>query len=117
MWILGGLVNATRANDIWSSSDGIVWSEEVFLFPPYAERTNHSVTVVDDEVVLLTGGDGPTGDLDDYWYSEDMRTWIELVTPANYMPRQEHQSIFYDDNFYITFGKSTVTPLDDVWWW
>ncbi|HEY7638235.1 MAG TPA: Ig-like domain-containing protein [Steroidobacteraceae bacterium] len=88
MYLIGGVssenyLNSTVLNDVWSSGDGIQWTQEtpVTAFPP---RWN-TASVVHQNQLWLVGGYGLSF-LNDVWRSSDAKTWRlgfshDIVTP------------------------------------
>jgi hypothetical protein len=82
LWLIGGVVSTpgeddsfirTRANDIWSSIDGINWVEEV-EDAPFSARSNHQLVVFSSTIFLMGGFDGSTAK-NDVWSSTDGINW------------------------------------------
>ena len=106
IWVVGGrtdpyttynLLSSYRVADVWSSSDGITWTQVTELLgdfwaqnnnakqpgpvAPWYARYGHSLTSVDinndgiADVMVLVGGYSPTPS-NDVWFSEDGVTWV-----------------------------------------
>ncbi len=78
MWILGGDVGGSMANDVWSSSsDGGSWTE-VITSAPWTPRENLNAVVYDNRIWVFGGDTGQFGNyLNDTWYSYDGISWTE----------------------------------------
>jgi hypothetical protein len=61
MWILGGHEDGatTESNDVWSSPDGLTWTE-VTPAAPWPTRKDHTSLVFDNRIWVLGGHEGAT---------------------------------------------------------
>jgi hypothetical protein len=114
--IVGGPPTRTLFNDVWRSSDGVVW-EEVTAHAPWAPRAGASVVVKDGYLYLLGGEYGFVGTpppyFNDVWRTRDGASW-ELVTPAaGWSARPGHTCDALDGQIvcFGGFGQSP-NPLD-----
>ncbi len=88
LWIVGGYDGKRYLNDVWSSEDGIHWSE-VTASAPWSARTGPVFTVFKGEMWLLGGGsiDGdpqPNKSAErEVWASPDGRTWRRVNADLN----------------------------------
>lgn len=88
MWLVGcaqynETTGATLRNEVWSTTDGVVWTEHAE--PPWAGKIWHNVVVWQDKLWILFGytyGDPENGwsagNANEAWYSEDGETWTSL---------------------------------------
>jgi hypothetical protein len=115
MWVIGGGQYDVRTfnNDVWSSADGLNWTE-VLAQAPWAPRQFQSIAVFDNKLWVLAGGDaGSQGGLNDVWYSTDGAQWTQLSgTP--WIARHAATTIVHDNYLWLT-GGSDVSPYNDVW--
>jgi hypothetical protein len=115
MWILGGGTYDTPTfpkrnfyNDVWSSSDGISWEQNV-QFAPWEPRQYHEVTVFDNRMWVLEGWNQVNRN--DVWYSSDGVNWHELPdTPWN--PRHAASVFVYNNALWMVAGNNMEK---DVW--
>ncbi|NUM36764.1 MAG: hypothetical protein HUU50_19650 [Candidatus Brocadiae bacterium] len=71
IWIIGGDdTNGSYLNDVWSSSDGINWTQ-VTAHASWPARQQHTSVLFDDKIWIIGGSDGVTTRLNDVWYSSD----------------------------------------------
>jgi Concanavalin A-like lectin/glucanases superfamily len=115
MWVIGGGQYDVRTfnNDVWSSPDGVNWTQ-VLPNAPWSPRQFHNITVFHDKLWVMAGGDAATqGGTNDVWYSPDGVQWTQLVgTP--WAPRHAASTIVYDN--YLWFGcGSDADSVDDLW--
>lgn len=81
MWVAGGGRyddGRTYLNDVWSSSDGVHWRQELAQ-APWPGRQYHSVAVHHGKLWVVAGSleSQPAGSRD-VWYSPDGQRWVEL---------------------------------------
>jgi hypothetical protein len=115
IWILGGGTYDTPQtpqrrfyNDVWSSPDGIHWTEHIH-HAPWAPREYHEVAVFDDRLWVLEGYSGTNRN--DVWQSADGVDWRELPgTP--WKPRHAASVFVFDDALWVVAGNN-MEP--DVW--
>ncbi len=99
MWLVGcarergDAVGHSLSNDVWSTTDGVVWQRHAE--PPWAGKIWHNVVVWDDKLWIMFGytyGDTPNGwpagNANETWYSSDGETWqalpIDLPVPGSH---------------------------------
>ena len=117
IWVLGGGTYDTPQtpsrkfhNDVWSSADGIHWERHVEA-APWAPRQYHEVAAWDDQLWVLEGYSGDSGNQKDVWYSSDGGNWTEIPdTP--WKPRHAASVFVHDDALWMVAGNN-MEP--DVW--
>jgi hypothetical protein len=122
MWLLGGGTYDTPSapqrrfyNDVWSSADGISWTQPV-ASAPWEPRQYHDVAVFDGRLWVMEGyAPSPTSDAqgnrNDVWHSADGVEWHELSgTP--WAPRHAASLFVYQNALWVVAGNN-MTP--DVW--
>jgi N-acetylneuraminic acid mutarotase len=71
IWILGGhSTGGQNLNDVWSSSDGINWTQ-VTANAPWSARLEHTSIVFNNKIWVIGGMDDNSGLLNDVWSSSD----------------------------------------------
>jgi hypothetical protein len=122
LWVFGGYhasnngVNGGLLNDVWSSADGITWTEEVLndSSTSFTPRTNHASAVFQDKIWIFGGGD-QTGILNDIWSSPDGVNWTLEIENAAFSPRYAHTATVFDGKLWIIGGEDGVYESNDVW--
>lgn len=116
MWILGGGTYDTPQtptrkffNDVWSSADGIHWTEHTES-APWAPRQYHDIAVFDGKMWVMEGYDG-AGNRNDVWYSADGENWTEAPNTP-WAPRHAASLYSYDNALWMVAGNN-LQP--DVW--
>ncbi|NLI79630.1 MAG: hypothetical protein GX442_24700, partial [Candidatus Riflebacteria bacterium] len=118
MWVIGGW-DGSYKNDVWSSSDGIVWTQETAA-AAFPARSEHTSVVFDGDtgprMWVIGGTDGSIKN--DVWSSGDGVNWVQ-ATPAPAFPaRFQHSSVVFDPGtgpkMWVIGGYTTV-PINDTW--
>ncbi|TQV74553.1 hypothetical protein FKG94_16205, partial [Exilibacterium tricleocarpae] len=104
LWLVGGAVRSGlggRLNDVWSSSNGVDWTQ-VTPNAAFSARAGHQVVVFKNELWLVGGfaGEGKN----DVWSSEDGREWAQVVTDEVFSPRFDHQVVVFKDKLWMVSG-------------
>ena len=55
LWVIGGSSNNKMLNDVWSSSDGVNWTQEQSA--PWSARRSHTAVVFDNKIWVIGGRD------------------------------------------------------------
>ncbi len=112
MWVMGGNSNYdsyTYHNDVWSSTDGITWTEVraddtnesnwgVTIWSP---RGGHTVHVFNNKMWLI----GISGEI---WSTSDGVDWTPETLNAGWSTRDHHASVVYDNKLWVIGGNSNV---------
>lgn len=118
LWVIGG----DLLEDVWSSPDGVQWTEEI-AHAPFGPRYTPNAASVDGQIVVYAGQSwGPvewcitrpdcyTVAPRDVWRSRDGRQW-NLVTPEAPWPGRAliHGSIVHDGEIFLIGGGLKVSP-------
>ncbi|MEM7374741.1 MAG: hypothetical protein AAF587_39480 [Bacteroidota bacterium] len=107
LWVLGGNpCCGGRKNDVWSSEDGINWTEET-ASAAWAPRAVHTSVVFDGKMWVLGGNSSYSSgsEFSDVWYSEDGVNWTLAVDNAPFQGRYNHEMLVYDDKMWIIGGR------------
>jgi len=115
IWILGGGTYDTPKmptrkffNDVWSSVDGIIWTQHVDK-APWESRQYHDVAVFDGSLWIMEGY--ASGNRNDVWHSADGVHWHELPkTP--WAPRHAASVFVHDNALWMVAGNNMES---DVW--
>ncbi len=132
MWVIGGQDSGgDNLNDVWSSPDGVTWTEVVADgTAPWLQRRYHTSHVFDhdgngDKMYIIAGRSNDVAPLDyedDIWFSSDGVNWNELtLNPqpgGNWHGRAWHRSIVYKDKLWIfggAYNDNGWYHRNDVW--
>ena len=72
LWLIGG-DDGSRKNDVWSSSDGIAWTQRA-ASAAFSGRERHRIVAHDNRLWLIGGYDGSDYG-NDIWRSTDGIDW------------------------------------------
>ena len=122
IWVLGGQdANGNLLNDVWSSSDGVNWTQET-ASASWSPRASSTAVVFDGKIWIMGGSLIPnspnwTGKANDVWYSSDGVNWTQATASANWSKRYEHTSVVFQDKMWVIGGGSDGGGwLNDVWY-
>ena len=106
MWFMGGWYNGrlpghSASGQVWSSTDGVDWTE-VTQDAGWSPRIAAGVVVFKDKMWLLGGTEnyyfGDERSLkNDVWYSSDGKEWKLATADAGWSPRAYHQAVVLGD--------------------
>jgi hypothetical protein len=119
LWVIGGFDGWDYLNDVWSSSDGKIWTREsaAAAFPA---RSAHACVVYDGKIWMTGGYSDSAGLFDDVWNSSDGRNWVRVSSSAAYYARSAHSMAVFANKLWIIGGESldsndSPVLLDDCW--
>ena len=117
IWILGGGTYDTPTtptrqfyNDVWSSPDGVHWTQHLES-APWVAREFHNMAVFDDRMWVLEGYDDKVGNRNDVWHSTDGVNWRELPNTP-WKPRHAASVFVHAGALWMAAGAN-MQP--DVW--
>ena len=106
----------SNSNTIYSSTDGVNWTELSVSGSIWDARRVHSTLVYDDKLWVLAGDSGYNRD--DYWYSSDGTQWQEVTASGSkWEARSVHTSVNYAGRMWMLggYGSTGDKQLNDVW--
>jgi hypothetical protein len=120
IWIIGGIgqqgAGSSFYNDVWYSSDGIIWTQAT-ASAGFSPRYCLSSTVFDNKIWVIAGEDS-SNMRGDAWYSVDGVTWTQ-VDNTGFSPRFGHTSLVFDNRLWVIAGLSPADQgylsYSDVW--
>ena len=119
IWVIGGRQVESnisiRKNDVWSSPDGVTWTE-VTTSAAFSAREGHTSVVFNDKIWVIGGIDEDRNKKNDVWSSPDGVTWTEVTTSAAFSAREGHTSVVFNDKIWVIAGWSSGNNREnDVW--
>lgn len=124
MWLMGGNekyyygTDADLRNDVWSSADGIAWTQATDK-APWSPRAYIAPVVLNDRIYVFGGGnyDPKFHGKNDVWSSADGKNWTLETEAAPWSPRIWFAANAYRDRLWIFGGWSNnpSTNWNDVW--
>ena len=130
IWVMGGqtIPNFADAdevfhNDVWSSDDGVNWTQVTENAPWVPRGMIGGAAVHDNKMWILGGGtyDTPATPMrnfyNDVWSSDDGINWEQHTAHAPWTPRQYHEVAAFDDHLWVLEGYAAESGnRRDVWY-
>lgn len=124
-WVIGGY-DGVNKNDVWSSPDGIKWTQvkahkdnPTASDKQFSPRVNHQVVVYDDKLWLIGGRDS-SGRKNDTWTSADGISWTQKpFSGPIFSARDSHQVVVFKNKIWViggVVGNSTLSVSNEVWY-
>lgn len=121
LWVIGG----DLYEDVWSSADGVIWTQETAQ-APFGQRYTPNAVSINGEIVVYGGQDwtpvpwcherpdcqarGVPG----VWKSSDGKTWREALTSTPWAPRAlMHGSAVFQGEIFVVGGGLKVAPPNE----
>lgn len=126
MWIMGGwdkgrMEGATASSQVWSSEDGVKWTQATANAWP--ARWGSTVVEFKGKMFILGGSkdffraEKEESYLNDVWCSDDGQKWTQVTAAAEWSPRKIHQALVMNDRIFIIGGANFKNGrLNDVWY-
>jgi len=120
MWVIAGYKydnDNIYMNDVWYSSDGIVWTQAI-ASTAFSARRSHTSVVYDNKMWVIGGytySGGPVY-MNDVWYSTDGVNWIQATAFDTFPARYSHTSVVYDNKMWVIGGYSKGFYRNDAWY-
>jgi hypothetical protein len=115
IWVAGGFGNSGYLSSVWSSDDGLTYSnvpktDGYYFFA----RSNPGLLSFNDRLWVIDGTNG-SGGLGDILSSPDGASWYRhSFGPAELTQRTYHEFISFDNKLF-TFAGLTFEPDNSVW--
>ena len=124
IWVIGGLdkyPGGKSLNDVWSSPDGITWSQVTQTAPFTPTRYRHTSVVFNGAIWVIGGrheDETTTSQLNDVWYSLDGASWTQVTASGEFPKRSGHTSVVFDNAIWVIAGSEdgALKFLNDVWY-
>jgi len=125
MWLVGGSDNTSYYNDVWSSSDGKIWTKELAdTATPGANQFSgrrYLSGFVCNNKMYVVGGHNGNNYYNDVWSSSDGKIWMKELTDtatpgANQFSQRSYMvMLVYDNKMHIVGGYDGAKYYNDVW--
>lgn len=119
LWLIGGNDRTVdylipgddngRKNDIWSSADGITWTQQLSR-ASFSPRTGHALVSFNNKLWVI-GGDDKNGLKNDIWSSSNGITWVRQTASAAFSARADHQVTVFNGKLWLIGGADK----NDIW--
>ncbi len=119
MWLIGGGTDCSIQGgvkaDVWSSTDGITWTE-VLANPPFGTRWGCG-TVVFNGKLWVIGGVVTGGFGNDVWNSSDGVQWTQVTAAAPFAAREDFGCVVFNGRIWVIGGDNSLglAAMSDVW--
>ncbi len=115
-WIIGGATSSTTFSDIWSSTDGITWVEEM-AEAPFGQRQRHKCVVFDGKLWVIGGRDGAGTNSSSVWYSTNGTSWTQdNVGSDGFKPGSNFEAIVKGSSIFVfSVAGSILEPANGIW--
>jgi hypothetical protein len=127
LWVIGGWDFFTNEggtetfyNDVWSSADGVTWTQHTPSGPTFSPRAGHEVAVFNGRMWVVGGSDGNQR-YNDVWSSADGVNWVLERANAAFSPRYTHSLVAFNNALWLFAGSATpsgttpATGLQEAW--
>ena len=109
-----GAVPMKPPRDVWSSEDGIHWTQ-VSTGTPWHERIWFSSVVYRDRIWVIGGWSNDRyKNWADVWYTKDGKEWEEFKSNVSWKERHELSAFVFRDKIWVA-GGMTPPLVNDVW--
>jgi hypothetical protein len=121
MWVIGGFGNGLYFNDVWSSTDGSVWTK-VTGSAAFSGRFQHGCVVYNHKMWVIGGSNGGGNYLNDVWSSTDGMTWTPVLAnsatpaPTQFPQRYQLQALVYNNQLWVIGGDNAASDFNDAWY-
>jgi len=106
MWVLGGAGDQPGDdfyNDVWSSTDGVTWTQETNS-AGWSARYGHASVVFNNKIWVIS---------DDSWSSTDGINWVQESSSSGSSTYKYHSCVVFDNKIYKICGYD---DKKDVWY-
>jgi hypothetical protein len=117
LWIMGGaLGNGRPGNDVWSSDDGITWTQ-ASAAAPWPARSSFACAEFGGRLWIFGGRDQNFQPLGDIWSSPDGITWTQVPAGApRWKPRSGAAVAVHQGKLWLFGGQLADRSVDgDLW--
>ncbi len=117
VWVLGGSSGGNVYNDVWSSSDGINWTQET-ASAAWAGRSGHTAVVFNNKIWVIGGEKGFVDNyavLGDVWSSSDGVNWTQETASPAWGTRVLHSSVVFNNKMWVIGGYVDHDRRNDIW--
>ena len=112
LWLIGGEDSQQDyLNDVWTSTDGISWTQQT-TDSVFSARYGDQALVFDDKLWVIGGRD--RDQLNDVWSSADGISWMQQRLAHTFMAKGGHKALVFDDKLWV-IGGYHGNGVNDIW--
>lgn len=120
VWLIGGLdtgSGGTIKNDVWSSADGISWTQET-ADAGFPADTGHRVIVHQNKLWLFAQNEISGIPTNEVWSSADGITWESVTSLPQFAPLQRYEVASFGGKLWVSGGYDPASRSfkRDVWY-
>ena len=132
LYITGGITTGNVImGDVWSSPDGINWTQKVPIGPIWTPRFLHQSLVFGNKLWVISGRTAvsPNTKNNDIWNTTDGIHWNLVVDPVDFpptgtqpskwqyfMPKEGHAALVFNNEIWVLGGLTGRLNLtNDIW--
>ncbi|SIT12701.1 Kelch motif-containing protein [Zobellia uliginosa] len=116
IWVISGINTDASPyveyDDIWSSTDGETWTQEL-EHAPFGHMFYPSLTVFHDKMFLI-GANRTSSLKTEVWSTTDGISWT-LESSDPFPPREAHQTVVFNDKLYVIGGQAEGIAYNEIW--
>jgi hypothetical protein len=118
MWIIGGRQRGSaRFADVWSSQDGVNWTQVADLsISGFQPRMLHEAAVYAGRMWVSGGYVEGVGAANDVWYTKDGAEWNRATESADFVGRIGHQMVQFKGRLWVLGGTDNQVARNDIWY-
>ena len=108
IWLMNGRsgLGLPHPTDIWSTSDGVAWTEEVEIGDlPWTAKSWATTTAMNNRLWVMGGWSAGQGHHNDVWSSPDGITWTEETSAAPWPARSGLASVEFNGRLWVLGGQ------------
>lgn len=118
IWVIGGSFSGgIGLGDVWSSGDGVSWTEEIPIASIFAPRVSHASAVFNNRLWVIGGKNGASTAYNDVWSTQDGVNWIQATASANFEARFGHKVVVFNNKMWLYGGRDNDSGnfTNEVW--
>jgi hypothetical protein len=116
IWVIGGADQSKEYNDVWSSDDGVTWTN-VTTNAAFSARDGSAAVFYNSKIWIIAGANSPGGGglQKDVWHSNNGITWEAATNSAGFLGRFRHSAAVFNSKMWIIGGWTGAGDAKDVW--
>ncbi|MEP0262633.1 hypothetical protein [Dokdonia sp.] len=104
IYLIGGTNDTNFLNDIWTTEDGITWTQVTTIGAQFDPIVFHSLNTYDNALWLIGGWSSTDQYNNHIWYSQDGINWIQYDGEVPFDGLYAHDTLLYGDELWVFGG-------------